>query len=1403
MKLLSVESNLNNRRKSSILKANFKTPTHTTSYFSFSNYFKKKRISLEINKQFSKDLDKGPINKKVNSFKISNTRKKKLFQTGIFGKMSLKRMEKSIRKQIILSSKLIKSEMEPDFGEDILTKTLSNNISNFGKAPTEKAKLLENDKEGLPLKNNNSINSINKNFLQKSSLRNLINSNKNLSKLNTDKSQKNLLSKLSSKNININIQAQINEINYRKLVKTKILYDSFDDSESGNENKKEGYYLSPLSLFIKIFDFLIIISNLFVISFNPYYISKMKYFCYPKPFLFNYIYIFIDILFICDMLLGFWRAFYNRKYQLVTKYRYIIKHYIATEFLYDLIQAFPFFSLIYFLCKQKENRNCTQYNMDTKQMLLIIFSSFKHLKFFKITNKKTNSIIFQLYELTNEKYLAEDILNIFITFLSTFYCFFTLISIHIFIANQNYPNWIESNNLMDKPILLLYLNSFYFITTTMTTVGYGDMIGNSLTETIFRIILLTVGISLYSWIVSNIGSYVDNESRISIRFNRDEAILEEIRISYPNMPYKLYNQILHHLELRKLRQKKLDLNLLINSLPYSLRNTILFAVHKQIITNFKIFKKCQNSDFINQLLTNFIPLFSKKNAILIYENQLVENLVFVKNGRLSLEAAIDIETPIRSINEYFNFKFVDIKENNNKMDSLVHLTPKNAVFNEDNVGGEEELKINDHSALDESIIEKEIGKCEFEGDEFEESNYQFINIINITKNESYGIVYMFLSKPSPLSLRVKSKKAELFLLRKSDAFSIAKRFPNIWKRQYKKSYINMHSIKKRTIKKLTDYCQIYGISFQVIETPELKQNLTIKEILEKAKQKEKIKSSNSISSISNIFKESENKATSNTSPNQNSSNLKNALVSRIPANVKSLNSNENTGTFGMNNNIISFPDKSPKINVIKNKRHSVTSSKLRSEQMSKFKILSVQENSSNNEQPSFGKLVNVDSQKIIKDKKSKDPHNLRKNYIIKLKKKIKKLKASKIYYKTLFKKVSDKLKENKKNNYINLANEIITSLYNYKSESKGKQSRNSGSEKEKENINNNKIITDNDDNKNPKVINNVIVQNNNNYICSISDFISSDSNKSSSSSDRKIEYSIEKNIDFSYIGEYMNLKELTNGEISHNSKFMKVIYNYTLELYLKLMKEKQTKTIIEQIVTNETSNQSLGRKNKKLLKLLSENFLSLSPIISEENKNIKRKRTKKERLESISPIKNNKKLNNLNCGDISKNNLKTTHLNLNNYSVKINLDNSENNNTFLSKGDVTNKSSNNFLCLNKNQNENSKNFGASILSKKLSYKKSFITECEWDKKSNKNDSEINDNTNDRNKLNINENIEKKILATLNSYNSNTEQKLKAKEQKHDFNILNNEINHKNVYKKEKSKKTKEKTVQDYEYCAIL
>ena len=61
-----------------------------------------------------------------------------------------------------------------------------------------------------------------------------------------------------------------------------------------------------------------------------------------------------------------------------------------------------------------------------------------------------------------------------------------------------------------------------------------------------------------------------------------------------------------------------------------------------------------------------------------------------------------------------------------------------------------------HNGTDLENIEQEMAKKDF-NDEVEIGNLQFLNILDILKNEHYGVIYMFLKKPSPLSLRVKSK----------------------------------------------------------------------------------------------------------------------------------------------------------------------------------------------------------------------------------------------------------------------------------------------------------------------------------------------------------------------------------------------------------------------------------------------------------------------------------------------------------------------------------------------------------------------------------------------------------------------------------------------------------------------
>jgi len=420
--------------------------------------------------------------------------------------------------------------------------------------------------------------------------------------------------------------------------------------------------------------------------------------------------------------------------------------------------------------------------------------------------------------------LLESLYTFFLYFVFCVFGFYFFISIHIFIGQNSYPNWIIKYNSQNKNFSSIYLLSLYYLITTMTTVGYGDIVcASSFREMVFQLILLSAGITVYSWIVSNIGNYVKNENNASIKFDKDEAILEEIRILYPNMPFKLYKKIYHHLGLRRIRQKQCDSNLLINSLPHSLINQLLMAIYGQTIKNFKIFRGTHNTDFTIRLLTNFIPLFSKKNAFLIHEGQLIDNIIFVKEGRLALEASIDMKEPGKSVKQYLNKNFCDIDEDvvivsdyeNSLNASNISETNYQNIYDKAKI--ELNSVINDKNnttglnfSMNESCIVKEIGKWDFGGEVFEDSNFQFINIINISKNESFGDVYMFLSKPSPLSLRVKSKKAELFLLRKYDASDISIRYPNIWAKFFKKSYVNMLSIKALTIHKIQYYWENLG-----------------------------------------------------------------------------------------------------------------------------------------------------------------------------------------------------------------------------------------------------------------------------------------------------------------------------------------------------------------------------------------------------------------------------------------------------------------------------------------------------------------------------------------------------------------------------------------------------------------
>ena len=568
---------------------------------------------------------------------------------------------------------------------------------------------------------------------------------------------------------------------FRIITHKKIIYDSLDDEE--NEEENDFFYLNPESSFVLIFDFILLMLSFYSFIAYPFYIAHTLTFCSEKFFSFDRLFnIFIEFIYILDFIFSFFRAYYNFEEQLIKNHFSIINKYLYGWFIFDLMGAIPFYSIIKFYEKKcDDSMKSVYYNHILNKMnyLYLCNRLFKVIK--SISSNQAYNFISNI--LNDNKYYNQISLLLQIFFILSVLNFSSCL--YIFIGRNSFPNWIMSTNLETKSFSDIYICSIYILITALTTVGYGDITCYSFNERIFQLLLLIVGIVAYSWIISYISNYVKKINEKSIDFENRKLILDEIKMTNPSLSRNLYERVLRHLKYKKFYENK-DKSIIFDCLPITLKNNLIAEMYKPIIKNFIFFKNFQNIDFIVRVILSFRPILAMKNDMLVNEGDFVEEIMFVKKGVLTVELPLNIQNPEENINKYLNNPILQYNKNvdtgadiKNMISSKLSSTFQNAIPKE---------------SLKKASTKKTIKKL------------SYVKILNIRENEHFGDVLMFLEQRSPLCVRVRSKKAELFFLKKIDAISISSSYQNIWRRINKKSVFNFKQIKKSILKIVELYC---------------------------------------------------------------------------------------------------------------------------------------------------------------------------------------------------------------------------------------------------------------------------------------------------------------------------------------------------------------------------------------------------------------------------------------------------------------------------------------------------------------------------------------------------------------------------------------------------------------------
>ena len=583
----------------------------------------------------------------------------------------------------------------------------------------------------------------------------------------------------------------LKENKYRKLLNKGHVYDSLDDEEESDEEDINSFYIEPYSKFLYILDSITFFSSLIMILYFPVYLAKQKYFCdniiNKDTFLFHC----VDFIYILDLVINCYRSYYDYNEVLIKKSSLIFIHYLKTWLLFDLISSIPFFTIIkineskcldeniYHDYRLNNNgKHSIHYNTNINNIhyLLTLIKVIKTFKVFKynIALKKIRKIFIYFdffYDWGN-------------VFLYTFFFFSFLnfgASLFIFIGRNNNNNWIFLGGLEEFNFIDIYFAAIQYLIETVTTVGYGELIGRNLNEIIFQIIMLIVGTCIYSWLISFISTYVKKINEKNIKYEEKVHLLEEMKLYNPKFNDKLYDKILKLLNYRKYHEEEEGKKLLLDSLPNSLKNTLIIEMYKSYINGFFFFRNVENREFIVQVISNLKPVLGIKGDILVQEGDYFEELIFVKNGYISLEVWIDMIDPENSINNYL-IEYFFTKNVKKKQLQKSNYRSSKSLFSEKTYKNDKFFNFNNNK------------------NDIYKYNIKKLKVLDVRKNEHFGDVFMFLNKKSPFYIRVGSNKADLLFLKKLDALDISHKFPNISKAIIKKPLENSKIIKNMAFK---------------------------------------------------------------------------------------------------------------------------------------------------------------------------------------------------------------------------------------------------------------------------------------------------------------------------------------------------------------------------------------------------------------------------------------------------------------------------------------------------------------------------------------------------------------------------------------------------------------------------